>query len=294
MSLDSSPRLFPHAAYVASQEVHQAVVAMLRRRGVRGAELEDVTQDVLETVLESPTPPPSLEDCVALACKIARDIAIDRFRKRRSRAKYNAGLYENPDDRPAPDPVSSGERDPIDARKQIDCIRREIAAGRITRRQVAILAAEAEDVPQAETAARLNVAHQTVRNDLATARSTARASWASYLAVAAFAVAGFIVWMLRDRDQMAKTPPQPAPRPVDSQTPPQPTQQERAEDMRRKALHDCDVGRWDECLEGLQNAEMIYPAADTDLRVQKALDQARQHVLHDHPPPRHDDKPRLQ
>lgn len=282
--------LSPHAAHLAMPAVHDAVERVLRRRGLPTADIEDLRQNVLSRALVAAPPPPTLEECIALVRKIARDAVIDHFRSRASRAKYDAGPYENPDDRASADSGADDALDPIDARKRLDVVRSQIHAGNITARQVEIIASAADGVPHPAIAQRLNLAPQTVRNELSAARRTARGSWAVYVGAALFAAGGFLLWFFRDRAPVAHR--EPEIRPDDTAFPRHPTPLELARDMRRRALHECDVGRWVECLAGLGQAAELDPVGDDDPRVQQARKIAAPHILEeldrnrDTPPPR--------
>ena len=127
----------PHAAWLVLPEVTGAIEKALRKRGLRGADLEDHRQSVLERAYVAAEPPGTREECVFLVRKIAREMAIDTLRKARRRSKVDAGPCDDPDERPPLDGGSDGA-DVIDARRQLALIRREIELGTITARQAAI------------------------------------------------------------------------------------------------------------------------------------------------------------
>jgi hypothetical protein len=60
---------------------------------------------------------------------------------------------------------------------------------------------------------------------------------------------------------------------------PEPTPQERAADLRRDAFEKCDAGQWQECLDGLDRAQGLDPAGDSNPAVQEKRDEA-QRALH--------------
>ena len=257
----------PHAAYLVAPEVREAIGMVLRRRGVAAVDSEDLTQDVIERALRIARPPESQDECVLLVRKIARDLAIDKFKSARARAKYNAGSYENPDEAPARAPSAGEERDPIDAARQLDVVQHQIAIGNITARQATILASSALDTPHAEIAAELRLAPQTVRNELGAARRTARQSWAAFVATGLLATIALIFWIARESE-----PPKVA-------TPPPPDRLELGQEERRVALHECDEKRWQRCLDGLDRAARLDPAGDADPGIQKARAEARSHLM---------------
>lgn len=291
MTMSAKPQLSSYAARLATRQVQRAVERVLWKRGLRAADIEDIRQNVLSRALVTAHPPPNLDECLALVRKIAHDAATDFFRANASRAKYDAGPYENPDDR-ASDGPHAGARDPVDARRQLDFVRGQIDAGDITARQAEILARAADGLARPAIAQELNLAPQTVRNELHAARRTVRTSWALYVAAAAIAAFGVIVWTLRPRVPVANQ--EPEIRPDDSRLPPEPSPLQVARDLRRNAFHDCDVGRWSECLSGLTKAGALDPFGDDDPRVDKARKTAAQHILNDAPvPPSREEKPRL-
>jgi DNA-directed RNA polymerase specialized sigma24 family protein len=269
-----------HAAHLASPEVREAIQAVLKKRTVPEDDLEDLTHDVIERALVAPSPPAGLEECKALVSKMASDVAIDRWRRAHRRSKVNVGLYENPDDRPGP---AIGASDAVHAREQIAFFRGQVDKGAITGRQAAILARYAEQVPGAEIADELRVAHQTVHNELSAGRRVLRASWAAYAAVGVLAGVSVILWLLHDRDNVAKKTPREEIRPDPSAGPQGPTPLQIARDQRRDALHACDVGRYNDCLEGLDRAAKVDPAGDASPVVQKARVNAAERLLEQQP-----------
>ena len=264
-----------HAAHLATPEVREAIRAVLKRRTVPEADLEDLTHDVIERALVTPAPPAGLEACKALVSKMASDVAVDSWRRARRRSKVNAGLYENPDNRPG---LAVGASDAVHAREQIAFFRGQVDKGVITARQATILARHAEEVPGAEIADELRVAHQTVHNELSAGRRVLRASWAAYAAVGVLAGVSLILWLLHDRDNMAKKTPREEIRPDPSAGPQGPTPLQIARDQRRDALHACDIGNYADCLEGLDRAAKVDPAGDASPAVQEARRNAAQRL----------------
>jgi DNA-directed RNA polymerase specialized sigma24 family protein len=252
----------PHAAFLAAPEVREAIAMVLRRRGISAVDAEDLTHDVIVRALRMAGPPQSQDECLLAVKKIARDLAIDAFKVRRGRAKYDAGPHENPDDAPAAGSASAEGRHPIDVARQLAVVQREIESGNITARQAATLASDAMDTPHAEIASQMNLAPQTVRNELVAARRTARASWAGYLATALFASVALLLWISRQPGDVAKAP----------------SPQHLAAQQRREALSDCAEQRWKACLAGLDEAARLDPPGDAAPDVVKARADARAHL----------------
>ncbi|HEY5148207.1 MAG TPA: hypothetical protein VII82_15640 [Polyangiaceae bacterium] len=261
----------PHAAWLVLPVVTSAIESALRRRGLRGADLEDHRQAVLERAYVAASPA-SCEECVALVRKIAREMAIDTYRKARRRSSVDAGLCEDPDERVPADAADAA--DAIDARRQLAFLRSEIASGSITDRQVAILTKAVDEIPQTEIAAQMQLAHSTVRNELSAARRTARTSWAVFAAAAAVCV--FAILLARNEPpKVGSAPPY---RPDESVKPSEQTTDEMLRIVRRKALDACDRQEWAACLEDLDVARDVDPAGEKDEKIQRARAMATQHV----------------
>jgi DNA-directed RNA polymerase specialized sigma24 family protein len=204
--------------------------------------------------------------------KIAREMAIDTHRKARRRSSVDVGLCEDPDERVPADAADAA--DAIDARRQLAFLQAEIASGNITDRQAAILTKAVDEIPQAEIAAQMQLAHSTVRNELSAARRMARTSWAAFAAVAAVCV--FAILLARNEPPKAgSAPPY---HPDESGTPRAQTTEEMLRIVRRKALDACDRQEWAKCLEELDVARDVDPAGEKDEKIQRARAMATQHV----------------
>jgi DNA-directed RNA polymerase specialized sigma24 family protein len=266
-------------ALFARPEVRSAIKGALRDKGVPSNDLDDLTQEVLLRALSRSDPPETLAECVALARKMATDLAIDRIRQASSRRRFNVGLYEDPDDRPASPPAAGSPPEAIDVKRQVDFARRQIAAGVVTPRQAAIFEAEADDVPQTESARRLRVAFSTLRNDLARGRRAMRESWVAYAAAGLIVLVGLLCALRRDSDLPSRPPPyDPGPPHRHDITPPEPGREGPADALRQEALQACKMQRWQECIETFDRAAAMDPEGDADPSVQKARREAREHM----------------
>ncbi len=192
----------PHAEWLALPQITRAIETMLVRIGVRHADLEDHRQMVLERALSVDDPPNNLGECIGLVQKIARDAATDARRKARRRARFDDGPCDDADARPAPGDPRHEQPDRIDTYRKIEVVLRDIEGGRISGRQARILASAADQVSRAEIALEMELAEQTVANELLAARRTLRASWAVY-AAAAVAAFALLAWCVRDRERIA-------------------------------------------------------------------------------------------
>src|ERR1700678_4573841 len=88
------------ATMFANAEVRAAIKGALSAHYVPWGEVEDLTQEVLLRAVSLAEPPATLAECIALARKMATDLAIDRIRSARIRGRYNVGPCEDPDERP--------------------------------------------------------------------------------------------------------------------------------------------------------------------------------------------------
>lgn len=123
----------------------------------------------------------------------------------------------------------------------------------------------------------MGVAKQTVKNELSEGRRTAREAWAIYAPLVVMGLLCLFVWILRDRKPKDQAhPPDAGPEPV--QAPPEPTPQQRAGDLRRSGLHDCDLGRWKPCADALEEAGRLDPDGNAAPAVEKALREALKHL----------------
>ncbi|HEV3192261.1 MAG TPA: hypothetical protein VGY54_17235 [Polyangiaceae bacterium] len=270
----------------ARPEVKEAIESVLRRRGVRASDVEDLRQVVLEKGLRVQPPPSTQQGCLALARKIAGDLATDYFRSRASRGKSDVGPCDDADGRPAPSLGHGDSPHPIDARRQLEHVQKQIAEGLITARQADILEQAADGVPQPEIAKALGLAHQTVRNDLSAARSAMRRSWALFATAAMFVAFGIFLVFRRDEVVIVGHGRPPGPESSGSVAP-----TEAARELRTRALQDYEQGRWADALAGLDRAAAIDPVGDKAAPLQ-AVRRDCEKRLREHGLPRRSDPER--
>jgi len=263
----------------ASAQVRSAIGSALRKRGIRHPDVDDLTQEVLVKALGLREPPSTLPECIALARKMAGDLAVDRIRWLDRRGRIETPLLQAPDHQPATRVPGADIPEAIDRQRQVDFVQRALDAQEITASQAAILDAELDDVPQEETARRLRIDYQVMRNQLTRLRSRMRTSWAAYASAGLAALVALLAGVLRDRSRptlLATDVPEPhVDHPIVA---PEPTPQETADALRRIALHACDVNDWAECLSTFDRAAGLDPAGDAKPWVQKARLEAIRHV----------------
>ena len=288
----AAPRSLPtHDAHVASPEVRKAVESRLLSRGIR-KDVEDKTQDVLRELFETTTPPPTLEGCVALGLHVANQRAMDHFRKAARRQKHNVGPTDEADQHSLESPTAPSLRDPLDAKKQLEVLERQIADGLLSPRQVKIVMGVADGLDQAELARRLKLSHQTVRNDYSSARRVLRSAWARYVAAATVtlvALACLLYWLRDSYNEAAPAPTPPEPSSI-PEVPQEPTPIEEGRDLRLQAMHECDTGNYSKCLAGLDAAAEKDPEGDATPIVRRYRERASKAI--EGTAPGRDGKPR--
>jgi RNA polymerase sigma factor (sigma-70 family) len=247
--------------FLATAEVRAAIERALR--GIPREDREDAVQEVLARAL-TVAEPPTLEECVALVVRIAKNLSVDELRKKVTRGKVDAGAIEDPDDVEGPDRGPSSHREPLDDKKQLAFVKAQIDAGEIPERTAKMLEGVADGVRQDEVAKELGLAHSTVRNEVGKARAKLRAGWAAYVAAAGVVVALIVVWLVLrgKRDEVTL-----------------PTPEQRAEEMRAVALRECDEERWQACLDGLDRARDLDQHGDQHPRVVAARRHAEEALL---------------
>jgi DNA-directed RNA polymerase specialized sigma24 family protein len=160
---------------LATATVRADVTVVLKQRGVHPDDLHDLVQETLARALAVHSPPRDLAECMLLTRVIARNVAVDHVRRRIVRQRHHSSAA--PEDQPARDDPFADPRDPIDRRRQLTLMMCDPERGGLSPRELAIVHAVSERVPQAEIAAELGVCHQTVRNELWRARRFFQATW---------------------------------------------------------------------------------------------------------------------
>jgi DNA-directed RNA polymerase specialized sigma24 family protein len=151
--------------------------AVLRSQGVRPRAMPDAIAEVQLAAIEAARAnrmPVSLAQWNALARTIAIRRAIDRRLQAKARAKYDAGLCEDPDayDRPT---LHWEHRDPVDTKRYLNVLADLFRSGQMPEHGVEILRDEADGVSHAEIAAELGLTRSVVRNRLYRMRARFRA-----------------------------------------------------------------------------------------------------------------------
>lgn len=165
----------PHVLHLGSERVRGMVEGILRQSGVPRVDIEDLRQDVLVQTLSRPIDPPTPSASESLACKIARDMAVNYHRHDAVRARADSELWAIRDQKPP----STAPEHAFDRRLQIAWLLREI--GSFPPRCRHILLGVAAGASTLGLARELGVRRGCVRRDLRTTRAHLRASWAGHL-----------------------------------------------------------------------------------------------------------------
>jgi len=260
-----------HALRVLCPETRQAIENVFRKAFPGD---EDYCQEVLLKLLAHPDPPETIEGCRYLAIRMAQDMVVDILRRRSVRRRVSPGPTEDADSHASPGPDAS---EVLAARQLLAFVAEQEEAGNISGRQATILRDVADGASHGEIAGRLKVAQKTVRNEVVKARKELHERWQARLSAVskplAIGLFALLLWNLfcptTPRRDVAKDT---APKPEVPTTPEAlgPGSRARATELRRSALHACDVGEWKECVDGLDQAKALDPEGDDKPAVQEA------------------------
>lgn len=164
-------------AWIARAEVTRAVRATLRRHRVASQDMADAIGEVQVECLETARTrgaPVGLLRAKALATTIAARWALDRLRATKRRARYDAGLCDDPDAYPRPT-LHWEHRDPIDTKRYLGVLKDLFDTGKMPEHGAEILLDEADHVPHHEVAEEIGVCTTAVDNRLFRMRAKFRA-----------------------------------------------------------------------------------------------------------------------
>jgi DNA-directed RNA polymerase specialized sigma24 family protein len=175
--------------------------------------------------------------------------------------------------------------------QKLAIVKEAMTDGTVTERDAQMLALKHEGHTDAQIAAKVGVAQQTVSNRIATARKKVREKWqvrVTQLAALALAVVlGFFVWRKREEVANFFRGPTPGPAPAPTQTaPPTPepsTPVARAAELRRQAAEACEQEDYKTCSDRLEEAANLDPAGDKEPSVRELRHQVEDHVRFERP-----------
>ena len=233
------------------------------RKRVGESDVDDVVQTVLVEALASDRVPEDETEMRKWLIGVARHKIADHHR--RGGREQPAEL---PDIETAPAPVEERElarwaeeqaHSNKEAQKTLQWMAREGEGDKLEH------IAEEEQLPAAR-----------VRQRVSRMRRFMKERWLAELAaVAAIAIAAFVIWrVLREPDvDIARDQPGPTAEPS-TRPPPIAPKVAEAGELRKKALEDCDQNKWQPCLQALDKAKELDPAGDTAPAVRDARKKA--------------------
>jgi len=166
-----------YAKLLTARSVNRAIGGVLRRNGWPKEELEDGLGDVrvkvVAAIARGAPPPATVRKMRAFCAKIARDLAIDRLRKKATEQEWCDGLCEDPDEY-APILPSGEQRDPVDAARQLEVAAELFREGRMPQDGVEILEGIASGCTFGEVGKELGITDRAVEGRLKTMRTRFR------------------------------------------------------------------------------------------------------------------------
>jgi DNA-directed RNA polymerase specialized sigma24 family protein len=170
---DPVQRWLPHP------EVARAICAALAAHGMRPQDLEDGLQDVYVIALTAfrsgkVQAPADLRAMKAYCATIAKNHARKTLRDAATRCQHFAGSCDPDEHTPLEYGVTS-ERDPVDARRQLEVLAQLFREGRMPEHGVDILEGMASRCPLGTIAAALGISERAVEGRLKTMRGVYRA-----------------------------------------------------------------------------------------------------------------------
>jgi len=278
-----------HVARVTSKAIQSLIARRLKRAGLNEADAEELKQEITVALVTMADPPTDMEGCAKAANDITSKQAAGFRRTSYRRGQYNVGPTDQADGHASDDAreQASGAH-----AQRLSTVREAMADGSLSARDQRMLALKREGHTDAEIAAELGVAKQTVSNRVVAVRRMMRDRLARRIAAGAVVLfaALLVVFLLKRRDEEARNRlPHPPPAPVPTAAPEIPVAV-RAQELRREALEACVARDWDTCSNRLDAADRLDPAGQY-----QPLERGLRHVLEDRSRPRRmlDAKPGL-
>jgi DNA-directed RNA polymerase specialized sigma24 family protein len=227
--------------------------------GVYEQDLADFVAEVQTRVLaylERNAPPKDRPGWEGLFIGIARNYLMDRDARRKTAKKYNAGPCEAPDEH-APFAPSGEQRDPVDAKRQLDVLLGMFERGEMPELGREILEGVADGVKIPAIGRELGLPGKEVRKRL-TAMRRAYFKRLHLMGLMVMMIAVVAIFMGGPAGVGQGVPEE-----EDAGTAGIAEQErERAAGIREEALRDCDAGKWEQCEGGLDRARGIDPAGE--------------------------------
>jgi DNA-directed RNA polymerase specialized sigma24 family protein len=240
-------------AILSDPEIVASMEVVIRKRGVREADVQDLLQDVLEAACEDPTLPlDDKEHARMYLCGCARFRSIDHARVR---TKESRRVVDTD-----PDALQSPR---VSAETQA-LANELLARGRqkfpYTHKWFERFTME--DETHAEIAADPHVSPEFVRHEVSRVRRSLRAFAFAGIAVVigALAFRAWSPWAHSKNEPVAnKVTPAPKPLPAPEVHPVPPAPSPEAVGLRDRGVKECSVGHWGECQADLEHALQLDP-----------------------------------
>jgi len=258
---------------VYSADVQKTIERRLVRAGILEQDREDLQQIVNQGLLYMATPPTDLEGCTKAANVITRKKIAGHRRDGFRRGELDDGPTEEADNHASEDAreLASGHH-----AQRVATVNEAMTDGTLTERDAQMLSMKREGRTDAEIAAKLGMATQTVSNRIAMLRKKVRQKWQTRMAqIAALALAVMLVVLAwKKREEVAHllhlptTTPAPAPAPTRPEPEPSiPVAVLQAGELRQQASEACGKGDWATCSDRLEAAAKLDPAGDSERTV---------------------------
>ncbi|MEZ4219461.1 MAG: RNA polymerase sigma factor [Polyangiaceae bacterium] len=234
-------------AVLSDPTLHRDLLRFARRR-LPEHEADDLVQATLADALAAERGPENPEEVRKWVHGIARNKIVDHYRKGKREQ------LSQPEDSEA-----AAESDAAGARDLLQWAERELPAGDDAEHTLEWMLREGDGEKLEHIAEEASLPAPRVRQRVSRMRKHFRARWAAQLAAAAILAAlAVAAWFVLRKGS-------PGPDDIAREKVPSPV--ERGQELRRRALEDCDAARWNECVRGLDEAKRLDPAGDTTPQV---------------------------
>jgi RNA polymerase sigma factor (sigma-70 family) len=238
LSGPASPKTFDRATLLGDPALRSALVRFVRGRA--GADdVEDIVQQTLTDALAAASAPESAEELRRWVHGIARNKIADQHRR--------AGR-EIPREEPPPGEAAA-ESAPVSARDLLRWAESELPRGDDAQNTLEWMLREGDGEKLEQIAEEANLPAPRVRQRVSRLRRHFKSRWTAQLAAVA-ALAGLVLLALAIWRKLAE----PSPTDIAREEIPEPTPEQRADQIRLHGLELCAKQEWNRCLQELDRA----------------------------------------